>query len=309
MAGEDLLREAQDPSTGPARLAEIAQADRSTWRAVAGHPQAYGGLLAWLDEHGDDEVRAAIAARAAASPPPPPPPPPPVPSVVTPPPPPPPAPAAPAGPPTGPPTTQPLAVPTGPPSGPPSGPPYADQAYGPPAGPPARRSSRGVAIWAVVAVVVLAALGVGGYFAVSALGDDDDTTTASAESTTTASDSSDPSSAGSSDASDDGGAAGKLCSTLKEQQQANMDLLSSPGADPDLDKLRDQLGESAKIYGGLADDAPEEISDDLRTIAEYYTTLQAVSDGSGDPSDFSSQMQPFTEASQAVTAYYYRNCD
>ncbi|GAA4720402.1 hypothetical protein [Nocardioides conyzicola] len=324
MAGDDLLREAQDPSTGPARLAEIAQTDRSTWQAVAGHPQAYDGLLAWLDEHGDDGVRATIAARAAASAAPPPPPPPP--SAVTPPPPAPPAPAAPVDPPTptqplaavpaGPPSGPPAGPPSGPPAGPPSGPPLA-QPYGQPYGhqappPPAGGSSRNIALLAVAAVVVLALLGVGGYFGVTALTGDDDTSDASATTSSSAadpSDSSSPSSAESSDDSDTGGASDAFCSTLKDQQDANMELLSSPGADPDLDKLKDQLADSAQAFDELADDGPAEISDDLRAMADYYKTLQGMSDGSGDPSDFSSQIQPFAEASQRVAAYYYKNCD
>ena len=87
-----------------------------------------------------------------------------------------------------------------------------------------------------------------------------------------------------------------------------MELLASPGADPDMDKLKSQLEQSAKIYSDLADDAPAEISDDLRTIADYYVVLQSVSDGSGDPSDFSSQIKPFSAASQRLSAYYYKNC-
>jgi hypothetical protein len=65
MSSEDLVREAQDPSTSPARLAELAQADRATWTAIVFNPAAYDGLLQWLGERGDPTVNAALTARAA----------------------------------------------------------------------------------------------------------------------------------------------------------------------------------------------------------------------------------------------------
>lgn len=65
MSSEDLVREAQDPSTTPGRLAELAQADRATWAAIVFNPSAYDGLLQWLGERGDPTVNAALAARAS----------------------------------------------------------------------------------------------------------------------------------------------------------------------------------------------------------------------------------------------------
>lgn len=65
MATNDLLREAGDPSTTAARLQELAQLDQKTWPVIAANPSAYDGLLSWLGEHGDDSVKAAIAARSA----------------------------------------------------------------------------------------------------------------------------------------------------------------------------------------------------------------------------------------------------
>ncbi|MCW2838614.1 MAG: hypothetical protein JWR55_97, partial [Aeromicrobium sp.] len=50
MSSEDLIREAGDPATTPARLAELAAADQATWPAIAGNPAAYDGLLTWLGE-------------------------------------------------------------------------------------------------------------------------------------------------------------------------------------------------------------------------------------------------------------------
>ncbi|QGG40858.1 hypothetical protein [Aeromicrobium yanjiei] len=67
MASEDLVREAQDPSTSAARLAELAQADRALWPAIAVHPAAYPGLLEWLGQQGDPTVSAVLAMRSSSS--------------------------------------------------------------------------------------------------------------------------------------------------------------------------------------------------------------------------------------------------
>lgn len=64
MAAQDLIREAQDPSTSAARLAELVQADRATWPSVAAHPAAYDGLLQWLSERGDAATNVVLSARA-----------------------------------------------------------------------------------------------------------------------------------------------------------------------------------------------------------------------------------------------------
>ncbi len=65
MSSEELIQEAQNPSTTPARLAELAAADRGTWPAIAGNPNAYEGLLEWLGERDVPSVNEALAARAA----------------------------------------------------------------------------------------------------------------------------------------------------------------------------------------------------------------------------------------------------
>ncbi|MCW2831324.1 MAG: hypothetical protein JWP31_2016 [Aeromicrobium sp.] len=56
---------ALDPSTTAAELAHLAEHHPHTRPAVAGHPQAYPGLLAWLGEFGDPEIDAAIRARTS----------------------------------------------------------------------------------------------------------------------------------------------------------------------------------------------------------------------------------------------------
>ena len=67
MASEDLVREAQDPSTSAARLAELAHADRATWASIVVHPAAYPGLLDWLGQQGDATVNAVLALRSGAA--------------------------------------------------------------------------------------------------------------------------------------------------------------------------------------------------------------------------------------------------
>ena len=75
-----------DPATSGADLAQIAQAQPSLWPQVAGHPNAYPELLAWLDTNGDATTKQVVAARRTAEPQMPvtasPPPPPPVPTAI-----------------------------------------------------------------------------------------------------------------------------------------------------------------------------------------------------------------------------------
>ena len=52
-----------DPTTPGATLRSIAETRPDLWVQVAQHPNAYSGLLDWLDNFGDDQVRAAVASR------------------------------------------------------------------------------------------------------------------------------------------------------------------------------------------------------------------------------------------------------
>lgn len=63
MSDPGTLREAQDPATPAARLAEIAAADPALGAEVAVHPNTYPELLDWIAQYGDDRARAAVAAR------------------------------------------------------------------------------------------------------------------------------------------------------------------------------------------------------------------------------------------------------
>ena len=67
MTSADLSREAQDPSTGAARLAELAQLDCGLWTVIAVHPAAYPALLEWLGQQGDPVVDAVLALRTSAA--------------------------------------------------------------------------------------------------------------------------------------------------------------------------------------------------------------------------------------------------
>lgn len=46
-----------------AELMNLAARDHSRWTEIAQHPSAYPALLEWLDQYGDANVKAAVAAR------------------------------------------------------------------------------------------------------------------------------------------------------------------------------------------------------------------------------------------------------
>ncbi|MDR0283411.1 MAG: discoidin domain-containing protein [Propionibacteriaceae bacterium] len=54
-----------DPRTPGEDLALIAQTYPTLWISVASHPNAYPGLLAWLEQYGDAAVHQVVAARRA----------------------------------------------------------------------------------------------------------------------------------------------------------------------------------------------------------------------------------------------------
>jgi hypothetical protein len=54
-----------NPGLPPADLAAIAHSQPSLRAQVAAHPAAYDGLLGWLEQVGDAQVKAAVAARRA----------------------------------------------------------------------------------------------------------------------------------------------------------------------------------------------------------------------------------------------------
>jgi hypothetical protein len=61
-------RAVADPGTPASDLAAIAAAQPGLRAQIAAHPAAYPGLLDWLAETGDAEVKAAVATRRAGHP-------------------------------------------------------------------------------------------------------------------------------------------------------------------------------------------------------------------------------------------------
>ncbi|MBS1907180.1 MAG: hypothetical protein JST33_11570 [Actinobacteria bacterium] len=62
---DDAAREAVDPATPPARLAELLTARPDLGAMIARHPQAYPEMLAWIGQHGDPAAQAAVLERLA----------------------------------------------------------------------------------------------------------------------------------------------------------------------------------------------------------------------------------------------------
>lgn len=62
---DDAAREAADPVTPPARLAELLTARPDLGAMIARHPQSYPEMLAWIGEHGDPAAQAAVLDRLA----------------------------------------------------------------------------------------------------------------------------------------------------------------------------------------------------------------------------------------------------
>jgi len=63
---EDVARAALlDPKTGPEDLLAIAttHSDSGLWILIAQHPNVYPGLLNYLNQYGDETVKAVVAAR------------------------------------------------------------------------------------------------------------------------------------------------------------------------------------------------------------------------------------------------------
>lgn len=321
MSSEALVREAQDPATTPARLAELAQADRSTWAAIVFNPSAYEGLLQWLGERGDPTVDAALAARAShaaaqLSPAPPAPPVTPVPSAAE----------------TDSEPTQ--VIPTETDNEPtqviPAGsspeptvafasaaPAGATASYGsvPPGGaethPAADGSGNGskpLAVVIAMVAVIIALIGGAAYGATQVFGGDDAEPVATSTRTTdvpppsddATTDSPDDSGDGSSDSGDLDG----FCTAMSSVQDATLDGLGGDSSDPS--DLQDMAAGMLDAYEDLKDSAPAELQDDVDAMADYIETLQDPL--SADPEELSSDMSDYFDSVGRVTQYYAANC-
>jgi len=297
MSSEDLVREAQDPSTSPGRLQELAQADRGTWVAIASHPAAYPTLLDWLTEHGDDSVREAVASRIVPPPPPPAPPAPPVvdETVVLE--------SAPVDP-----------VPTQVQAAMSAAPLAADEL---PASshqdiPAEKPNNRGV-VRGLIALAVVAVLVGGGWFAVSALTGDDEgegIDLVQADSTKSADDADDDSSSGGvlGGGSDDGDSASpEFCATMEEIQGFGTDTLGG-GTDDPLDSLEEseaQLEKMSDLYEKLEDSAPAELKAEATEMKEFMDGIQdAATDGEMPSTD----MDSYLDAATKLSTYYFQSC-
>jgi len=65
---QQALTAVTDPNTPGAVLQAIAAQHPELWPQIAAHPQAYPGLLDWLDGDGDASVKGIVAARRAGAP-------------------------------------------------------------------------------------------------------------------------------------------------------------------------------------------------------------------------------------------------
>lgn len=271
MASADMIRESQDPSTTGARLAELAQADRDLWPAIAVHPAAYPALLDWLGEQGDPTVKAVLALRSgspAAAP-------------------------APAGPPP-PPAETPTA--------------HAAAAPGPsPVGSAGDNNSKNLWLVCGMVVVILALIGGAAFGATKVFGGDDDKDEASASQTIDApkpSDAAEPSDAPTVDAPEPSGPPTvdsniPFCEGFKGAQRV---LGGNADATPGSGTVRTL----ASIIGNIERVAPAEVKNDVGVMADYF---EALSDPSTlDTSTMPERTKTFQESATRLSAYYDANC-
>lgn len=339
MSSEELIREANDPATAPARLAELASADRATWPALAGNPSTYDALLSWLGERNDPGVNAALAARAQAALPPVPPAPAappaaadPAPTVVSPA-----APVAPAAPSFEAPAqaeaaapeqtavfAAPVAEPTAVFQTPASPEPTATYPAAPattetPAAPAdGNNGGKNLAIVIAMVAVVIALIAGAAYGATQLFGDDDDPVSSSTNDTKKTDDApSDddldadediPSTPPSLDSDDDdlSGSSDEFCSTMKSVQEASQDLVSRSSSSPDLDDLKEMGEDMAKAYDDLADSAPADLRPDIEAMGGYFELMtNPTADGA---SKMSESFSDYMDSAQKVSTYYAQNC-
>ncbi|MET0821182.1 MAG: hypothetical protein ABWY58_09465 [Aeromicrobium sp.] len=276
MASADMIREAQDPSTSGARLAELAQLDRDLWTAIAVHPAAYPALLEWLGQQGEPTVDAVLAMRSgspAAAP-------------------------APAGPPP-PPAEAPAA--------------HAAHAAVPPTSnqSPSAVGSSGSGdsknLWVVCGMVAVVLLLVGGvaFGATKVFGGDDDKDEASPSQTVDAPESPSDDSSDAPEPSDPPTVDSNIpfCTGFRAAQQAIAGAESdAPGSAAAAAKARS----TAAIIRNIERTAPAEVKSDVGILADYF---EAASDPSTiDPSTISERVQEFGAAAKRLSTYYSSNC-
>jgi hypothetical protein len=266
-----MIRESQDPSTTGARLAELAQADRSLWPAIAVHPSAYPALLDWLAEQGDPTVDAVLALRSG------------------------PVAAAPT------PAENTIAFATHHPA-----PPVSAQA--PLAPVSAGRDGKNPWLVGGMIVVVLALIGGAAFGATKVFGGDDDKDEATSAQTVDApsDDSSDASEAPEpSEPSDPPTIDSNIpfCEGFKAAQRS---IAGAEGDAPGSAAATAKARATGAIIRNIERLAPAEVKSDVGVLADYF---EAASDPSTiDPSTINERVEEFGAATKRLSTYYSNNC-
>lgn len=305
MSSADLIREAHDPATALARLAELASADRATWPALAANPSTYDALLGWLAERNDPAVDAALAARTQAAVPP-----------VTP------APAAPSAAdetPTVVAATAATAVDVAAQPEATSAPEQTATFASPVAesiepaelaelaeptgdtGAPLSASGdstddgRNIAVVIAMVAVVIALIAGAVYGATQVFGADDDPATTSPIRTEK-----------SAAASTDSAASADFCATMKSVEKVSQKLVSGSSTAPDVDDLKAMGEKMADAYDELATSAPRQLRADVQAMGGYF---ELMTDPTQDTVDkMTEDFTDYMESAQKVGAYYAQNC-
>lgn len=96
-----------------------------------------------------------------------------------------------------------------------------------------------------------------------------------------------------------------FCSSMKSIQDASLDVLGGAGATPDLGDIQDMAKDMVRSYQELEQTAPDELKDDVRTMASFFDSMMNPSSG-GNPAG--GDMAGYAEAAQRVSVYYAQNC-
>lgn len=282
MTSDDLVREAQDPATGAARLQELAAADPATWPAIAVHPQAYDGLLQWIGAHGDESLRATIAARAADAP-----------TQVV------------------PPVASPVddgvehtavmpahgSVPGG----------SSDDGPHAVAADPTGQSAGRRRTWllAGVAAAVLVLIGGVAFGATQVLGGDDDSKV-SVSATSRAPAPTTPTTPSPAETTAPAASGDDFCDAMKAITDPSLSGLGSGVAPEDLGDVQDMVGTLRRAYDDLEASAPDEIKADVAVMGSF---IDALSDPSGSGlTSMTENAEKYGQAASRVGQYYARTC-
>lgn len=272
MTSDDLVREAQDPSTSATRLQALAVADPATWPAIAAHPQAYDGLLQWIGARGDESLRASIAARTL-------------------------------------PDDAPTRVsPTAAPTEQPSGVEHTTVMPAPEDGAESPSGSGRRSAWLLAAIVagVLVLLGGVAYGAAQVFGGGDDPERASSTRTSAAPTTDTPSTEPTTPTPSAPTGGGDFCDAMEEISGPGLAGLGSGVAPEDLGDVQDMVARMRQSFDELEASAPDEIKPDVAVMADF---VDALGDPTGPGmADMSRNVQKYAEAAARVGQYYAQNC-